>query len=100
MNYALVALALMQGQTKDMKVTAPTRLDWQFAASGFGQVRPLPGDYDSTRQKYVLFVPAKQSKACVLFISPSNDGTGLAQWQSVCEREGILFCSPYGAGND
>jgi dienelactone hydrolase len=35
----------------------------------------------------------------VLFISPGDGPQGFKSWQGVCEKEGVIFASPYGAGN-
>jgi dienelactone hydrolase len=93
--------------TRDVKVANPTRLDWAFAAQGFGPgAGKLPADFDSTQQKYQLFVPKKYKAdkttawPLVVFISPGDTPTGLAAWRPVCEKHGVLFCSPYKAGNN
>jgi predicted esterase len=96
-----------QGQTgsqAEVKVSSPTRLDWQFAAREFGLAAlKLPADFDSTKQRYQLYVPKsydpKKAWPLVLFISSGNDPAGWASWRETCERSGVLFCSPYGAGN-
>jgi dienelactone hydrolase len=86
-------------------VTEPTRLDWQFAASGFGPAATkLPEGYDSRAQRYLRYVPksyqADRAWPLVVFISPGNDPLGWRFWQKVCEKEGLLFCAPYQAGNN
>lgn len=103
----LFSAGVLVAQTgpSDRKVAAETRLDWQFAARGFGAAASkLPAGYDSTKQKYQLYVPkatVKDSPAgLVLFISPSDQPGGWKSWQKVCEDEGLLFASPYGAGNN
>jgi dienelactone hydrolase len=88
-----------------VRVSAPTRLDWAFAAAGFGPAAAkLPPDYDSLKQRYLLFVPktydAKKAWPLVVFISPGDEPGGWAAWRAVCEREGVLFCAPFGAGNN
>lgn len=93
-----------QTAPRDVTVAAPTRLDWAFASQGFGaDAGKLPAGYDSAKQRYQLYVPpvAKKPEAwpLVLFISPGDKPAGLSAWKSVCDKEGILFCSPYGAGN-
>src|SRR5689334_22260849 len=101
MKFVVLLLCMApQGQVKDLKVGAETRMDWRFGAQGFGASanKPLDG-YDSTKQKYQLFVPAKPARACVVFISPGDGPTGLSSWQAVCQKEGAYFCSPYQAGN-
>lgn len=91
-------------QLKEVKVEAATRLDWEFAASGFGaNALKLPKDYDSREQRYQLFVPKNYTKEkawpLIVFISPSDQPAGWSSWQKVCEARGILFCSPFKAGN-
>ncbi len=96
---------LAQGQTtKTVTVSAPTRLDWKFAASGFGKdAAKLPAGYGSTRQKYQLYEPESYNKAkswaLVLFISPGNGPMGWKPWAKTCEKRNVFFCSPYSAGN-
>lgn len=99
----LTQVGVLHAQT-ERKVAAATRLDWEFAASGFGKAAgKLPAAYDSTKQKYQLFVPKGLKKekpaALVLFISPTDMPGGWKSWQQFCETNGVLFASPYGAGN-
>jgi predicted esterase len=92
-------------QPRDVKVAGPTRLDWEFAAAGFGRdpAADVPADYDSKKQKYQLYVPdqfaATKAWPLIVFLSPANGPIGWPNFESVCSREGILFCSPYKAGN-
>src|SRR5215510_446188 len=96
------------GYQAKVKVGAPTRMDWTFALSNKSMEKApanwLPGDYDSTKQQYDLFVPtnynAKQSYPVVVFISPGDGAAGWKEWEPVCKQSGILFVSPYGAGNN
>ena len=90
----------------EMRVAAATRLDWQFAATnafGLGAAE-LPKDYDSTKQRYKLYVPKNYTKdkawPLVVFISPSNEGLAWNYWSKSCEELGMLYCAAYGAGND
>src|SRR5438132_626563 len=59
--------------------------------------------YDSTQQRYQLFVPKSYRKdkptAMVLFISPGDQPGSFKNWQKLCESEGVFFASPFGAGN-
>ena len=108
-SLALVLLShgLAYSQTgirKSVSVSAPTRLDWKFAVSGFGaNAAKLPGDYDSKKQTYFLYVPKtyqpNRDWPLIAFISPGNGPAGWNNWKSVCEKHGVLFCSPYKAGN-
>ncbi|MSQ94452.1 MAG: hypothetical protein EXR98_07840 [Gemmataceae bacterium] len=98
------AIADAQTAPSERKVAAATRLDWQFAVQGFGPgAAKLPAGYDSTKQRYQLYVPKDHTKekpaGLVLFISASDQPAGWNIWKAACEKEGILFASPFGAGN-
>jgi pimeloyl-ACP methyl ester carboxylesterase len=116
-------IAEESGYQKEVTVREPTRLDWVFANANQSVLNPpaewLQG-YDSTKQRYELFVPppAKatpkgktKSKAknaepadaglpLVLFISAGDQPAGWGQLQSVCQQKGIVFASPFAAGNN
>jgi hypothetical protein len=97
--------AAQTGLRDAVKVSAATRLDWQFAVRGFGPgAAKLPDDYDSREQRYQLWVPkdydAKKAWPLIAFISPGDGPLGWRAWQKVCEEQGVLFCSPHGAGNN
>jgi hypothetical protein len=92
------------GLHKGVRVSEPTRLDWQFAVSSFGPHNAnLSKDYDSRKQRYQLFVPKKYKGSnawpLVVFISPGDDPLGWRYWEKPCRKLGMLFCAPYGAGN-
>ncbi len=87
-----------------VQISAPTRLDWKFAASAFGaESAKVPADYDSRQQHYQLFVPRDYDPAknwpLVVFISPGDDPLGWRYYQKTCEKAAALFCAPYAAGN-
>jgi poly(3-hydroxybutyrate) depolymerase len=92
-------------QPRDVKVSGPNRLDWEFAAQGFGRdpAADVPSDYDSKKQKYQLYVPdwrrTTKARPLIVFISPANTPIGWPAFERICEQEGILFCSPHKAGN-
>jgi hypothetical protein len=93
------------GFQAEVTVTNPTRLDWRFAAAGFGpKAAQLPDAYDSSAQRYQLYVPPKYDRArawpLVVFVSPGDDPLGWRFWQKPCEQSGLLFCAAYGAGNN
>lgn len=97
----------VKGYQAKVKVSAPTRIDWTFAVFSQSVDKPPAdwlGDYDSTKQNYAVFVPpnydAKKSYPVVLFISPGGGPAGWTEWEPVCKKEGIIFASPHGAGND
>lgn len=88
------------------RVTQPTRLDWIFAVSNQSPAEVPPGlleNYDSTKQRFELYVPAgagsRGAAPLILFISPSQNATGLSQFRKLCDRQGIVFASPHQAGN-
>jgi predicted esterase len=99
--------AAEKGYQKQVPVQAPTRIDWVFAVANQSPAE-APTDwlpkYDSKDQKYELFVPPKYNPAkaapLVLFVSPSKQPAGFAQWKSICEEHGAIFASPFEAGND
>jgi predicted esterase len=95
-----------KGYTKNVAVKAPTRIDWTFVFSPKSIAKPpatMLGDYDSTKQQYDLYVPpnlkAKQPAGLVLFISAGNGPAGWPNFEDVCKERGLLFASPYNAGN-
>lgn len=101
-------LAAETGYQKEVTVDGPTRLDWTFVVSNQSVVEP-PADwlqgYDSKQQRYERFVPpAPKGKndglPMVLFISAGDAPAGWGQLESVCKQKGIVFASPYGAGNN
>lgn len=99
------SLSQLHAQPVERKVSAPTRLDWEFAARGFpAKDTKLPAAFDSAKQKYQLFVPkglAKDKPApLVLFISAGEKPSGWTYWQKYCEDKNVLFASPFAAGND
>jgi predicted esterase len=100
--------ALPPGYQAQVKVTAPTRLDWTFAVSNRSVTEPpgdwLPGDYQSASQSFELFVPTrrdtKQPIPLVLFISPSNQPAGWKNFEMSCKKLGFAFAGVRDAGND
>jgi hypothetical protein len=103
---AAVAAETETGYRGKVAVTAPTRLDWVFALANQSPAAAPDDwlkDYDSTEQTYELFVPEsytpKRSWPVVIFVSPGDKATGFRPWKSVCERLGIIFAGPHGAGN-
>lgn len=95
------------GYHAQVKVAEPTRLDWVFAVANQSPAEPpaewLAG-YDSTAQKYELYVPENLDKRkpapVVIFISAGDSPAGWSQWQTVCKKAGVIFASPFGAGNN
>lgn len=127
MRFIMVVLSLSMcrivvadetGYQPEVTIRAATRLDWVFAVSNQSRVDP-PADwlegYDSTQQRYQLFVPqvakttvkSKKGKSgtslglpLVLFISAGDQPAGWTQMQAVCQQQGIAFASPFAAGNN
>jgi predicted esterase len=91
------------GFQAEMRVEQPTRLNWEFVLSSLGGEAPRePAAYDSTRQRYQLFVPPAydptHSWPLVVFLAPGDDPLGWRHWQKTCEQGQLLFCAAYGAG--
>ncbi len=96
------------GYQAQVKVTAPTRLDWTFVVSNRSLADPpgnwLPADFQSTSQSFELFVPVrrdpKQPVPLILFISPGNQPSGWKNFEPVCKKLGFAFAGVRDAGND
>ncbi len=95
-----------QGYFSQFRITEPTRLDWVFALANQSPAGEPPGllkGYDSAKQRFELYVPAnnnpRKPAPLILFISPGQNATGLAQFRALCDRKGVLFASPHQAGN-
>ena len=103
----LAPAGLATAAPKKMQVKAATRIDWTFVLGNRSLAKP-PADwlagYDSTKQEYDLAVPAKlkadQPVGLVLFINAGAGPAGLGSFESVCNEKGLLFASPYNAGNN
>src|SRR5262249_2279406 len=98
----------VKGYQAKVKVGAATRIDWTFALSN-KSLDKAPADwvgreYDSAKQQYELFVPpsynAKASYPVILFINAGDGPAGWKEWEAVCNKQGIIFVSPFGAGNN
>ncbi len=95
------------GRTAREEVAAATRLDWVFPLAN-QSLAAAPAewlkDYDSTEQTYELYVPESytpdKSWPAVIFISAGDAPAGLPAWQDTCRKQGIVFASPHGAGNN
>ncbi len=93
------------GFQEEVPVKQATRLDWTFAAASLGpDAAKLPDSYDLTRQQYQLYVPpaydASKAWPLVLIASPGDEPLGWRSWQKTCEDQGVIFCAPYGVGNN
>jgi hypothetical protein len=95
------------GYQPQVKVTAPTRLDWTFTVTN-RSLGELPSDflpgYDSTVQTFELYVPPrrdpKQPLPVVVFVSPGNDPAGWKNFEGPCKQLGFVFTGVRNAGND
>ena len=88
-------LAAEKGHPQQVAVQAETRIDWGFAVANqspdTASADWLP-QYDSTQQRYELFVPqsytSAKSSPLVLFISPNKQATWLS-------RNLLFFCERF-----
>jgi hypothetical protein len=97
------------GYTANVAVANPTRIDWTFAASNRSVVKPtaefLDANYDSTKQKYELFLPPtwkdalKKPLPAILFISAGDEPSGWKSYEGPCTQLGFVFIGVRGAGN-
>ncbi|MBC8355616.1 MAG: hypothetical protein H8E66_26860 [Planctomycetes bacterium] len=95
------------GYHKEIAVTVATRIDSIYPLANQSPLQAPAGwldDYDSTKQRYELFLPPRYSSRnpspVVLFISPGKQPSGLTSFRKACMKLGVIFVSPYGAGND
>lgn len=102
----IAAAPQQQGYQASVPVTEATRIDSVFPVANQSPAELPPGwleDYKSTDQSYELYVPPnyndRKSWPLVLFVSPGQRSAGFKAWQSVCEKEGVLFAGPHDAGN-
>jgi predicted esterase len=101
-------LAADAGYHREVTVTSPTRLDWSFVLANQSVAEPPKewlANYDSTKQRYEQFVPDKtpaprEGWPLVLFISAGNEPASWKNLEPVCRQQGIVFASPFGAGNN
>jgi predicted esterase len=102
-----LAAAPKEGYQAKVAVTAPTRLDWTFALTN-RSLDPIPAeflpDYDSAKQTFELYVPArpnpKKLLPVIVFISPGNDPAGWKNFEKPCKDLGFVFIGVRDAGND
>lgn len=96
------------GYTAKVTVSEPTRLDWTFLVSNRSFTDPPPQllgkGYDSAKQTYELFVPArkdpKKPSPAIVFISAGDEPAGWKNFKPVCEDKGFVFIGVRGAGNN
>jgi predicted esterase len=89
---------------QEVRVAAPTRIDWQFVWAGKSSAAKPDDGYDSRKQHYLLYVPKNYDGAkawpLVVFISPQNNPAAWRFWRKSCEDLGMLYCEAYDAGNN
>lgn len=107
LSVSVAAAQSPRGYQSSMQVTAPTRLDTVFPLANQSLKEPPADwykDYDSTQQKYELFVPPSPDKSkmygLVLFISAGASPAGQKSFQAACQQSNLIFASAYSAGND
>jgi hypothetical protein len=93
------------GYQAQVKVTAPTRLDWTFVLTNQSLAEPPAdwlGDYQSTSQTFELYVPPrrdpKQALPAILFIS-AGDGSAWKSFEPASKKLGFVFIGVLNAGN-
>ncbi|VTT99277.1 Uncharacterized protein OS=Lentisphaera araneosa HTCC2155 GN=LNTAR_23709 PE=4 SV=1 [Gemmataceae bacterium] len=95
------------GYTPKVAVSGPTRLDWAYLVSNRSPAEP-PADlagkgYDSAKQTYELFVPArkdaKKPLPAILFVSAGDEPAGWKAFEPLCKDKGFVFIGVRGAGN-
>lgn len=98
---------LAVGYHKQVVVTAKTRIDSIYPLANQSPASPPNGwlgSYESTVQRYELFLPprynAQRAWPVVVFISPGNQPSGFSSFHKACTSLGIIFASPYDAGNN
>lgn len=111
LTLALGLVGTVEAQTgaqKKVTVGAATRLDWTFVVSNKSMAKVpakwLPADYDSTQQTYDLYVPEKynpkQTYPVIIFVSAGAAPAGFSNFEPICKEKGVIFASPYNAGNN
>src|SRR5262245_52956963 len=96
--------SIVEAEPRNVTVSGPTRLDWEFVSHRFARDAADQLDtYDSKKQRYQRYIPETYSKTrawpLIVFVSPSKDPVGWDGFEHTCVREGIFYCSPYRAGN-
>jgi acetyl esterase/lipase len=97
---------LRPGYYANMRVQAPTALDWRFVLSHQSldpTVMQATAAYQSNRQTYELFVPPPARNGgpygVIVHVDAGMRSLGWQQWQLVCRRHNIIFAGAHNAGN-
>jgi len=95
------------GYHQEVAVTAATRIDAIYPLANQSPAAAPAGwldDYDSTKQRYELFLPprynSRRAWPVVVFISPGNQPSGWSSFREACTSQGVIFASPFEAGNN
>jgi pimeloyl-ACP methyl ester carboxylesterase len=101
------SLAMRAGYNARVRVLLGSRLGPTFATSAdvlAATPRTALLDYLSNRQHYQLFVPptyrANQPHALIVLVSASGTPGEWARFEPLCRKYGVVFASPYDAGDD
>jgi hypothetical protein len=105
---SFTAAAPATGYSAKVSVSGPTRLDWTFVSSNRSLAEPpadmLGKDFDSTKQSYELFVPARKDAKtpvpAIVFVSAGDEPAGWKAFESLCKEKGFVFVGVRGAGNN
>jgi len=105
-SWGAIAGEPSRGYQPKVPVRQAGRFDWTFVVSNRSLASPPSDwtpDYDPQKEHYALFVPegCDPQKPCplILLVPAGDQPDGWAQLEPVCRKQGILFASPYGAGN-
>lgn len=90
---------------ENITVREPGYLDWTFAI-GPESLAPA-SEAQPARAKYRLLLPSGAGASpsapaapVVLFVSAENEPAGTDAWKPLCDKYGLVFASPWDAGND
>lgn len=90
-----------------VRVLGPSRLDWSFVTPAdvlAATPREALAGYMATQTIYQLFIPptyrANQAHPLIFFVSPSDNPNELVRFEALCRKYGVIFASPYFAGDD
>lgn len=89
-----------------LRVTAPTTIDWVYAATGVSHAeipeQVTPG-YKSTAQQFDLYAPVDVAGAgpfpVILFLSYRSTPMGWDRVGPTCLRDGVIYVEPHRVGN-
>jgi hypothetical protein len=98
---------LRLGWNPRVRILTGSRLDPAYAAADdvlAATPRDALADYISTQQVYQLYIPftyrPNVPHPLIVFLSASGNPNEFTLFASLCRRYGVLFASPYNAGDD